>query len=193
MASLPMLIFIVTSLASFVATLAYALSTLRGGIAPNRITWFFWCLAPLIGSGAMIARGEGYAVVPVFLAGFGPLFVFLATFGREASLAHLTHVDYLCGFFSFLALLLWGITHEPLIAICFSIIADFFAAVPTLRKAWREPESESSVPFGIGALGAAATFLVIEDITFSTMLFPLYIILLDSTLFLFINRPLFSK
>lgn len=193
MISLALLIFIATSLASFIATIAYALSTLRGAIAPNRITWFFWCLAPMIGSIAMIARGEGYAVVPVFLAGFGPLFVLLATFGKKASPAPLTRFDYLCGFFSFLALLLWGITHEPLVAICFSIIADFFAAVPTLRKAWHNPKSEQSWPFSTGAIGAAAIFLVIENITLSAVLFPLYIILLDSLIVIFIHRGYFLK
>ncbi len=41
-------------------------------------------------------------------------------------------------------------------AILFSILADFFGAVPTLRKAYRDPESEHAVAFLGGVAGPSS-------------------------------------
>jgi hypothetical protein len=46
-----------------------------------------------------------------------------------------------------LALILWWITKEPNIAIMLAILSDILAAIPTLVKTWKFPETESGVLF----------------------------------------------
>ena len=68
-------------------------------------------------------------------------------------------------------------------AILLSILADFLAAVPTIRKAYRYPHTEHAVAFLSGIAGAGITLLTIkaEDRGFASVAFPAYI-LLDSAL-----------
>jgi hypothetical protein len=56
-------------------------------------------------------------------------------------------LDYICGIFSLLALLLWVITNEPLVAIIFAIISDILASIPTIIKAWKFPKSETTITY----------------------------------------------
>lgn len=58
----------------------YIRETLRGENKPNKVTWLMWAISPLIGSVAAVVDGVGLAVLPVFLSGFGPLLVFVASF-----------------------------------------------------------------------------------------------------------------
>jgi len=52
----------------------YIRDTLRGETKPNRATWLMWSIAPLIATVAALSQGVGWAVLPVLMAGFGPLF-----------------------------------------------------------------------------------------------------------------------
>src|SRR3989344_785767 len=83
----------------------YIRDTLYRKTKPNRATWFMWSLAPLIATGAALSSGVGWAVLPVFMSGFGPLLVFIASFVNKNSYWKLEQFDYWCGLFSVLALL----------------------------------------------------------------------------------------
>ncbi len=69
----------------FVGTYAYIRETIRGRTKPNKITWLMWSVAPLIGTAAALSDGVRWAVLPVFMSGFGPLLIFIASFVNSKS------------------------------------------------------------------------------------------------------------
>ena len=113
---LPYLVFLGAAV-QLVGVFLYIKETLVGDTKPNRITWLMWAVAPLIATAAAIADGVTWAVLPVFMAGFGPLLVFVASFVNRNSYWKLETFDYLCGICSILALVFWGITQNPVVAI----------------------------------------------------------------------------
>ncbi len=147
-----------------------------------------WSVAPLIATAAAISNGVGWAVLPVFMSGFAPLLVFIASFVNPNSYWKLERFDYFCGFCSVLALILWGITRQPDIAIIFSIASDGFAAVPTLIKSWRYPETESTTPFTTGIFNSLTSFPAIQIWAFSAYAFPVYLVVINAALSLVILR-----
>ena len=171
----------------------YVRDTLRGNTKPNRVTWLMWAAAPMIGTAAALADGVGWATLPVFMAGFIPLLVLIASFVNPNAYWKLEKFDYLCGFFSILALVLWGITKEPLVAIIFAMIGDGFAAMPTLIKSWKHPETETGLVY-IGAIGNQLTsFFAIKMWSVSEYAFPLYLLTINTLLVLAIYRRKFIK
>src|SRR5215475_4676262 len=95
----------------------YIRDTLRGTTQPNRVTYLMWGIAPLIATAAALSKGVTWAVVPVFMSGFCPLMVFLSSFVNRSGYWKLGTLDYLCGVVSALALILWALTAQPIIAI----------------------------------------------------------------------------
>lgn len=160
----------------------YIRDTLHGKTKPNRVTWLFWSLAPLIAAAAAFSDGVGWAVLPVFMAGFGPLLIFIASFVNPNSYWKLGPLDYGCGALSLLALALWGITKEPNIAIAFAIASDGLAAVPTLIKSWNHPETESAVAYTTGLFNSLTSFAAIKLWGFSELAFPIYLVVANSSL-----------
>ncbi len=66
--------------------MAYIRDTLIGKTKPNLVSWSMWALAPLIGTGAAIfAHADLWATVRIFLAGFIPLLVIVASFANKQS------------------------------------------------------------------------------------------------------------
>lgn len=174
-------------------SLHYAKETLSARTKPNRVTWFMWSLAPLIATAAALANGVQWAVLPVFMAGFGPLLVFLSSFINKKSFWKLEKFDYLCGFFSILALILWYLTNEPNIAILFAIISDGFAAIPSLIKSWKHPETETVSPYLATIFASLTSFLIIKKWSFSEYAFPVYLIIVCTTFVVFIWRNKFRQ
>lgn len=162
---------------------AYARDTVRGNTQPNRVSWMLWALAPMIAFAAEVVQGVGLNAVLALAVGVGPLLVVAASFLDPKAYARVTPFDAACGVLSLIALGAWAATGRGNVAILLSVVADFLAAIPTIRKAYRYPHTEHAVAFLSGVAGGAITLLTIKpgDWGFASVAFPAYI-LLDSGL-----------
>src|SRR5512140_3837896 len=173
--------------ASLFGAFAYIRSMFKGAAKPNRITWFMWSIAPFIAAAASITSGASWAVVPVLMSGISPLLIFTASFFHKGAYWKRRKFDYLCGVLSALALILWYLTKDPNLAIAFAIASDALAAAPTLTKAWRSPETESTWPYAVGIFSPLTSFLVASSFTFAQVAFPGYLSLINLLLVLTIR------
>ena len=181
------------ALIQLVGSIHYLKETIAGRTKPNRVTWLMWSLAPMIGTAAAVSDGVTLATLPVFMAGFGPFLVFVASFVNKKSYWKLKSFDYWCGLFSVLALLLWYITKNPNIAIIFAILSDGAAAIPTLFKSWKNPETETASPYLATMVASATSFLVIDTWNFSEWAFPAYLVIICTIFVIFILRGRYKK
>lgn len=161
---------------NLIGTSSYILHTLQGRTRPNRISWAMWSLAPLVAFAAELGKGVGLQSLMTFMSGFCPLLVLVASFVNRKSYWKLSQFDIMCGVLSVLGLFLWLITKQGNVAIVFSIMADALAALPTIVKSYKDPESESWYAFGAAAISAALTLLSIDNWTFANYGFPIYIL-----------------
>lgn len=179
---------LVGAFVNILGVISYIKDTLKGSTKPNRVTWLMWSIAPMIATVAALVEGVTWAVLPVFMAGFAPFLVFLASFVNKKSYWKLDSFDYLCGLFSVLALVLWGITAMPAVAIIFAILSDGFAAAPTLIKSWKHPETESGIAYTTSLFNSLTSFAAIKMWIFSAYAFPVYLVIVNSLLSIFIYR-----
>jgi len=81
-----------------------------------------------------------------------------------------------------LGLVFWATVNESTVALVSFVAADFIAAVPTYRKSWRSPESETPRAFVMGAVNTGITLLTLKEFTTAGALFPGVIMMTDSIL-----------
>ncbi len=184
---------IVGAIIAGLGSLSYLIDTVKGKIQPNRVTFFFWSLAPLVAFAAEIKEGVGIQSLLTFMVGFTPLLILIASFANKKSYWKLGSFDYICGILSFLGLTLWYITGKGNIAIFFSILADILAALPTYVKSYHHPETENSWGYSTAAINAIITVLTIKKWNFGYYAFPIYTICLDLSLFALIQFKLGKK
>lgn len=168
---------------SMVGIVIYIKDIFAGKVKPNVITWGLWATAPMLAFAAQISEGAGLQSVHTFSTGFGPLLIIIAALIVGNAFAKIKRSDYAFGAISIIGLLLWIITGEGKLAIVFAIIADGFAALPTVRKLYKEPETENGWIFGLGAVAAAITLLTISNWRFEEYGFSLYIFIITIIMF----------
>lgn len=181
----------VAAFITFIGLFLYAVDTFKGKTKPNRVTWVLWTVIPFITLFAQLSKGVGLSSIFTLVYGLGPLLVLIASFTNKRAFWKLTTFDYICGVISVLAVSFWLITGDGVTAIILSIIADFTAGLPTLRKSFYEPKSESAIAYIAGVTSGAVTLLTIQAVDIAHVAFPLYV-LLDSAL-IFLTITLFSR
>jgi hypothetical protein len=160
-------------------TVIYLIDTLKGKVKPNKVTWILWSVNPLIAFAAEIHQQVGIQSLLTFMIGFGPLVIFLASFVNKKAYWQITKADVACGLFSLIGLSLWYFTKVGNLAIVFSIVADAFAALPTLYKSYHHPKTENSFAYFTVAVSGIITLLTIRYWNFETYAFPAYIFLIN--------------
>lgn len=156
-------------------SIQYFIETLQGKIKPNRVTWLLWSFAPFIAFSAQIQQGVGIQSLLTLMYGLLPAIIFIASFVNKSAYWKFTRFDIFCGVLSVVGLVIWQITQVGNIAIIFSIVADGLAALPTLVKSWKVPETENYFPYLASSISAAITLLTIKSWSFAEYSFPLYI------------------
>jgi len=179
---------ILGAIVSLFGTYIYIRDTLRGQTKPNLVSWVLWAVAPMIASAAAFSAGIRWAVLPTFMVGFVPILVIIAALIKHKAIWRPTTFDYICGGLSVMALVLWIITKEPNLAIIFSIFSDGLAALPTIRKSWLFPDTESGIVYTTGLFNMLTTIAALQFYTFSELAFPIYIVAVNLVIIFAIYR-----
>ena len=181
-------IVVVWTVVQLIGTAVYIREMIYGTVKPNRMTRLIRAVAPLISTAAAISDGVRRAVLPVFGEGLWPLLILITSFFNSRAYRKLWYFDYICGFFSIMALILWRITKEPLLAIMFAIISDLFATTPTIMKSWNSPKSESVSTYSAWLLCSSTAFFAMQAFSLSEMAFPIYTIFTDILVIIILYR-----
>ena len=176
---LPQNIIYITIFFSFIGYFFYLKDILWGKTRPNLVSWFLWALAPFLGVFFQIKAGAGLSVIPVFMAGFGPVLIIAVTLFKKNGYWKISTLDVICGAFSFLALVFYVFTHNLGISILFAILSDGLAAVPTIIKSWKFPETETSTVYMPSIINNTLALLIIQKWIFSIYAFNIYLILVN--------------
>ncbi len=185
---------LVSALVGLSGTFAYIRDMFRGKSKPNLITWGLWAFAPLIATGAALsASADVWSTVRIFMSGFGPFLVFLFAFVVRQGYWKLSKFDYICGILSLIALGTWLLADSPVLAILLAAIADLFATLPTLFKAWKHPETETLYTYLVGIFTASIVIPAIPVWNIENAAFQIYLLIANTALFVVVLRGYFLR
>ena len=166
---------------TIIAGLDYLRSAIKGEVKPNRVTWFFWFLIPLIGALGQIKSGVGREVIFTLALAFPPFLITLTSLLNKKAYWQVTKFDLLMGTLALIGLFLWQLTSNPVWAVIFSVLADASAGIPTLIKAYQHPETEKPIFFTLNTIGSFFVLLTVQRWHLENFLYPLYFTLLSFT------------
>jgi hypothetical protein len=161
----------------------YVWTILNGSTKPQRVTWFGWSLATILGAWSALAAGAGggawvaatYAVVLsiVFLISLFP------KYGKPGG----QKMDYVIAGVATAGIVFWQVANlSDSIAVIIAIVSDFWFSWLTIRESWRQPDTEALGPWVVGSFACALGVAALESFSFAAMAFPVYILLIDVTI-----------
>ena len=164
----------------------YIHATVRGTTSPNRVTWGLWGVEGVLAFGVEIQQHVGLASLTTLMLGLVPCVVVLASFRNPHGVWKIGRFDIICGSISVAGLVFWALINQPTVALISFVAADQAAALPTMRKAWIAPNTESPQVFLLGFLNCGITLLTLTSLTTVGVLFPGVVMVADFVLALLI-------
>lgn len=158
-----------------IGLIPYLRDTLRGETAPHRVTWFLWGFIPLVTYVVQVHLHVGVQSFLTLVFGVSPILVLGASVLSKAGSWEITLFDWVCASLSLVGLAVYVVTARGVLSIVLLLVADFAAAIPTLRKSWTTPSSETWTAFAFGAGSSIITLLTVTNFDVATVLFPAYI------------------
>ena len=191
--TLDVILILISIALSLYGSYNYIYDTIKGTTRPNRVSQGLWAIAPLIGVGAAISSGADWmTTVRTFMAGFVPLTILIVSFVNKSGYWKTTKFDYFCGAFSVVALIVWLVVDLPVYAVLLAAIADLFAAIPTIKKSWTNPESETGIAYIMSLISVIIIFPTIKDFDIQNTAFQIYLLIVNVIIIFAIYGKRFS-
>jgi hypothetical protein len=168
----------------------YVHSVLKSGKKPNRASWWIWTISGILLAISYYSIGGHTTIwVPLTIT-IGPLTIALI------SLKHgeggWSTFDKLCITAAILSLVAWFLV-GPQFTLYINLIIDFIGALPTIRKAYKDPKSEGVTAWFIFLVGDIVNLFAIQTWTFDIYSYPVYLVLLCTVMVALILRRNFMK
>ena len=179
---LPEYFVFVSALVASLGGLQYLYLTLKGAVQPNKVSYFFWGVLPLIGFFAQQQQEVGPVIWVTLVLGIIPFIIIGAAFLNPAAYWKLHYFDYVLAAFTVFIIAVWYITNNPTLALVLAILADFFASLPTLIKSYQSPSSEDWRPYALNVFGFAIGILAIQHWVFAEYAFIVYVFCMTLTI-----------
>ncbi|MBP9771495.1 MAG: hypothetical protein KBD16_01020 [Candidatus Pacebacteria bacterium] len=173
-----------------VSIIPYAIQVWRRKIVPSLTSWSLWTL---IGLALLLTYKSAGATDSVLLYVFGfinPLVISILALWRGTREPLKLWPDVWCIAISIASLLLWLVVRGEdaqflkLTALGLAILADAFAAIPTVLGAWRRPEEDRPFAWVTFALANGLNLLAVSEPSFSGYVLPAYMFITPVVVFL---------
>jgi len=166
---------IIAVILAFIGYAPYFRDIFRGKTRPHAFTWLVWALLTTIAFFAQLSGGGGAGSWVTGATAVISAAVTALAFRRGRQ--DIVPVDWLFLAGCLLALGLWALTKGPLVSVVLVTLIDALAFVPTFRKSYVNPESETTVTYVFSALKFAIAIAALDVKSLTTVLYPASLVL----------------
>ena len=172
---------------SFFALAAITLAALRygtylytiyqGKTKPHAFTWLLLGSVTTVGTIAQFGLGGGPSAWALAFVAFTCLFIaFLALFVGERDYKT---SDWAALIVCFMAIPLWKITENPMVAVILVVAIDILSYWPMIRKSFNKPQTEPPISAFISGMRYFLILFAVPEPTWESLVYPLYLMLVD--------------
>ncbi len=141
---------IIAALLAVVGNVPYLLDVIKKKIEPHAYTWFVWSIVSCVVFFGQIAKGAGWGALPTGASEIFTIIIFFCALPN--GFKHVERIDTIFLIVALLGLIPWAITNDPTISVIIVVSIDLIAFMPTLRKTWQHPETETPLLYSTNVL-----------------------------------------
>lgn len=161
---------------------------------PHAYSWLIWGILQTVSTIAIItSHGGYYGTLGIATGAILCLFVFFLSF--KYGTKNITRSDTFCLVAALVAILIWIFTKNPFYSVILVSLIDFTDFIPTLRKGYQEPWSETTSLYVMAAVSDIFALLALSTYSIPTALY-LSTLVFSNSLFVIIllsRRPQVQK
>ncbi len=165
---------IVAALLAVAGNLPYLRDILKGRVKPHPYTWLVGAIVSGTVFFGMIAKGAGIGALPVAASEIFTVIIFL--FSLKYGFKGITSTDKIFLAVALAGLLPWLFTSDPTLSIVIAVAIDLASLVPTFRKTWAYPLTETPLLYGTNVLRHILLLFSLQTYNIATTLHSLAMI-----------------
>ncbi|OHA79772.1 MAG: hypothetical protein A2675_04155 [Candidatus Yonathbacteria bacterium RIFCSPHIGHO2_01_FULL_51_10] len=146
---------------------------------PYRYSWLVWTILQTVGVMAQLKDGAGYGAWALAVGAVFCFAIFLLSF--KFGTKNITKFDAGCLVASLGAIIIYFLISNPVWAIIVVATIDFVGFLPTFRKGYEEPFTETASTFVMSAIANALSLIALQNYSVTTVLYIASLLLTNSS------------
>lgn len=175
---------IVAIVIALIGYIPYIRDMIAGKTKPHIFSWLVWGIQTLIGFIAQISDNAGPGAWPTGLTVF--ICFFIVAYGIRRGIKNITPLDWFAFSMGIGATIVWAVTKTPLYSVLLITAADIFGWVPTIRKTYTHPYSETLGSYILIGTKHVLSLFALQHISIITALYPFYLVLMNMFFIVFV-------
>lgn len=176
---------------SAIAFIPYVVAIIKKSSKPNRASWIIWNVTNVILLVSYFSVGARATIFLPIIYVFNAFIILILSFRYGASLW--SRLDYISLFVAGFSLIIWFLTKNPLTALLMNLVMDAVAYLPTIKKSYLDPFSESRIAWLFIFLGTCLNLLAVNSFSFGVIIYPIVMFLMNGALLLVLFRKKIFK
>ncbi|MEA3399125.1 MAG: hypothetical protein U9R00_01270 [Patescibacteria group bacterium] len=173
------LIALILSIVFLIASyLPYLRNIFRRKTQPHAYTWLIWTITVGTATLGIWYGNGGLAVLTLLITTIFNLIIFILSF--KYGTKNITKSDTIFLVIAFIAIFIWWQLKQPLIALIIVTLIDFFGFIPTIRKTWQEPWSETTISWIFFVISTIFLIISLKQYNLMTLIYLLIMGTLDT-------------
>lgn len=177
---------LIAALLVIAGNLPYLWDIIQGRVRPHPYTWMVWTIVSGIVFFGQIAKGAGVGALPTAASEIFTVIIFFLSL--RYGFKDISKEDTAFLGLALIGVALWMITHDPTLSVIIAVSIDLIAFVPTLRKTFRHPTSETPILFSTNVVRHVLALLSLESYNIATVLHSVAMICTNGAMTLLILR-----
>jgi len=168
---------IIASVIGIFCFIPYFRDIFRHKTKPHIYTWLIWSLLQGTSVVIMFYNGAGIGILP-FIIGTtlcGSIFLLSFKYGTK----NITPFDTVCLIGALVALIFYILLDNPMVSIVLVSLIDFIGFIPTFRKSYIEPNTETASTYLLSAISSVLAIGAFLNYSLIIVLYPLTVVLTD--------------
>ena len=162
---------------TFIGYAPYIYDTIKSKTKPHIYSWFIWALVTSIIFALQVLGHAGpgaYVTLASVL-----IFLIIFIFGMKNGQKDITKFDTVTFIISLIAIGFWIFAKQPAVSNLLIITINALANLPTIRKSWNKPYSETLFTWEMGAVRNFLGIIALANYSLLTWLYPVTNLLLN--------------
>lgn len=159
-------------------------------VKPHPYTWLVWTIVSGITFFGQLEKGAGIGALPAGVAEVFTICIFL--FSLQYGFKYVVKTDKYFLAAALFGLIPWIVSDDPTISVVIAVTIDLIAFVPTIRKTWQNPHTETPLLYGANVTRHILTLFSLQAYNIATTLHSIAMIITNSMMtwiILFRKKP----
>jgi hypothetical protein len=160
---------VISSILAVICFIPYTKDIFQRKTEPHRYSWLIWTILQTVGAMAQLKEGARYGAWALSIGAIFCFAIFLLSF--KYGTKNISRFDVACLVGSIFAIAIYFFVTNPIWAIIVVTSVDFVGYLPTFRKGYEEPFTETISTFIISAVANALSIAALQSYNATTIIY----------------------